>query len=32
MLAEDKKQRLIDIVAANPDNYRLRLDEWMPKN
>jgi hypothetical protein len=32
MLAEDKKQRLIDIVANNPDSYRLGFDEWMPKN
>jgi hypothetical protein len=32
MFEEDKKQKLIDIVIANPDNYRMSFIKWMPKN
>ena len=32
MLKDHQKQRLIEIVDANPDNYRLGFNEWMPKN
>ena len=31
-LSQEKKQRLLSIVQAKPDEYRMNFLEWMPNN